>query len=126
MRLRLAARPTVLALAAALACAAPAQAYTYTVLNGTGKRVTQIWLHTQSVFCHDVTWRGSLPNNGQVKISTANICLVDRIEVLGGASQSWPTGHATGYFLLGPTSVCYTSTVESVMSRGFSTFWTCK
>ena len=95
-----------LAAAATLACATPANAYTYTFINGSKQTVTQIWMHTQSVFCHDVTWRGSLPPGGRVKVSTASICLVDRVEILNGPSWSSATGHASGFFVFNSNKVC--------------------
>ena len=92
---------------AAVACAASANAYTYVFVNGSNQTVTQIWLHTQSAFCHDVTWRGNLPSGGNVKITTASICLVDRVEVLNGPSWSSATGHASGIFAFNNSKVCF-------------------
>jgi hypothetical protein len=59
--------------------ATQASAYDYVIVGGPLK---QVWLHTVSAFCHDRTWTGNWYTQGNpVRISTASICLVDRVEL---------------------------------------------
>ena len=80
----------VVAAAICAGSATQASAYTYTI--GSDYPLAQVWLHTVSAFCHDRTWRGDWYKQGNpVKISTASICLVDRVEItdIYGRKRSW-------------------------------------
>ncbi len=82
-----------------LAGATAANAYSYKFINNTTATMTDAWLHTVSVFCHDVNWHGSVGPNGSVTIGTASICLVDEISINGGALYwSSPIGLASTTF----------------------------
>jgi hypothetical protein len=107
----------VLCGAAVMASASPASAYTYTFINGTKQPLRQLWVHTVSNFCHDRNWSGNVAPGGQVNVSTASICLVDRIEVNGGR-QRWSaaTGQFGGTFLVLPDGVCFFSSTQAVLS----------
>ena len=103
--------------AAALASGSPASAYTYKFINATQQPIRQLWMHTVSVFCHDVNWRGNLAPGGQVNVNSASICLVDRIEVNGGRLRwSAATGQFGGTFLVLRDGVCFFATDQAVMS----------
>jgi len=103
--------------AAALASASPASAYTYKFINATQQPIRQVWMHTVSAFCHDVNWRGNVAPGASVNVSSASICLVDRIEVNGGRIRwSASTGQFGGSFLVLRDGVCFFPTDQAVMS----------
>ena len=77
--------------------AAPAAAYTYTVANQSTFVITSFWMHTVSNFCHDRNWTGALQPGQSMQISTASICLVDRVEASTRSGRttfkaSWSSG----------------------------------
>lgn len=92
-----------------LAGMSQASAYTYTFRNNTKETLSQVWMHTVSFFCHDVNWNGSVGPGRSVRISSASICLVDRVEVNGGRLKfSSPIGLAGGTFTVGGNGrLCY-------------------
>jgi hypothetical protein len=92
-----------------LAGVSQASAYTYTFRNSTKETLSQVWMHTVSVFCHDVNWNGGVGPGRSVRISSASICLVDRVEVNGGALKfSSPIGLSGGTFTVGGNGrLCY-------------------
>lgn len=96
------------AAAISFASVSDAGAYTYTFRNNTKETLTQVWMHTVSVFCHDVNWSGKVGPGGSVRISSASICLVDRVEVNGGRLKfSSPIGLASGTFSVIGNRLCY-------------------
>ncbi|MEJ0077229.1 MAG: hypothetical protein WDO17_17685 [Alphaproteobacteria bacterium] len=110
----------VLTAVAAATIAAPAAAYTYTVSNQSTFIVTQVWMHTVSNFCHDRTWNGALLPGQSMQMSTASICLVDRVEVNGKSGKisgraDWNSGFGlpAGTFYVRPQGpairVCWES-----------------
>jgi hypothetical protein len=87
----------LLTAAATATVAAPAAAYTYTVANQSTFNITQVWMHTVSNFCHDRTWNGALLPGQSMQMSTASICLVDRVEVISRRGRTtfkadWSSG----------------------------------
>ena|ERR1043165_2345705 len=82
--------PVLAAAAVVFGCATQASAYTYTIVSGSPLK--KVWLHTVSAFCHDRTWQGNWAREGNpLKMSTASICLVDRVEItdMTGRVTSW-------------------------------------
>ena len=97
------------AAALSLACVSQANAYTYTFRNNSKETLSQVWMHTVSAFCHDVNWNGKVGPGGSVRISSASICLVDRVDVNRGRLKwSSPIGMASGTFSVGGGGrLCY-------------------
>jgi hypothetical protein len=80
----------VVAAAICAGSATQASAYTYTIASGTPLK--KVWLHTVSAFCHDRSWQGNWSKEGNpLKMSTASICLVDRVEITDilGKTAKW-------------------------------------
>jgi hypothetical protein len=65
-----------------------ALAYDYRI--GSAVPLKSVWLHTVSAFCHDRSWSGNWAKQGNpVRMSTASICLVDRVEVITTSNQKY-------------------------------------
>ena len=100
--------PGLVAAALSLACVSQASAYTYTFRNTTKETLSQVWMHTVSAFCHDVNWSGNVGPGRSVRISTASICLVDRVDVnRGRLTWSSGIGMASGTFTAVGNRLCY-------------------
>lgn len=87
----------------ALAGTVGARAYTYHFEVPKTTNLTKVWMHTVSVFCHDVNWSGTVAPGGTLSLSSASICLVDGVQVWGSAgmrSLSLPIGVSGGTFYI--------------------------
>ena len=99
--------PLALASALCLVGATAANAYTYTFNNNTSQTLTDVWMHTVSVFCHDVNWHGSVGPRGSLQLNSASICLVDQISINNGAlNWSSPIGLASTSFTACGNTLC--------------------
>jgi hypothetical protein len=78
--------------------ATAANAYTYHLYNCSGHTVYHVWMHTVSIFCHDVDWHGSVAPNATLTLDTASICLVDALEVDGSRVWSSSVGIPSATF----------------------------
>lgn len=81
-----------------LATTSAASAYHFRLTNNTKETVVYINMHTVSVFCRDVSWSGEMKPGASMVLSSASICLVDRVFVKtkSGIEQSWSGIGLTG------------------------------
>src|SRR5437879_10498910 len=56
----------------------------------TDRTSTWVWLHTVSGFCKNESWTGYLQAARPLELSTASICLVNRVEMAGRNWKNWP------------------------------------
>jgi len=115
----------LLAAAATATIASPAAAYTYTVQNYSTVVVRSVWMHTVSNFCHDRNWTGALQPGQSMQMSTASICLVDRVEVsVRSGKRSWKAAWGSGFGI--PAGTFYVRQQGPAIRVCWESDWLCR